>query len=78
VDKALVGKKPQTTVAATAASYGAFARHVATLQEIIAGEAGLASAVIPGRALLGASPESIPPPTLPLNGFRVRAAPASE
>jgi DNA-binding MarR family transcriptional regulator len=31
-----VGKKPQTTVTATAAGRGAFARHVATLQEIIA------------------------------------------
>ena len=36
VDKAFVGKKPQTTVTATAAGRGAFARHVATLQEIIA------------------------------------------
>src|SRR4029079_7738225 len=32
VDKALAGKKPQTTVTATAAGRGAFARHVATLQ----------------------------------------------
>lgn len=40
VDKAFVGKKPQTTVTATAAGRGAFARHVATLQEIIAGAAG--------------------------------------
>ncbi|GLR98293.1 hypothetical protein ACVIU7_002756 [Bradyrhizobium liaoningense] len=38
VDKAFVGKMPQTTVAATAAGHGAFARHVATLQEIIAGK----------------------------------------
>ncbi|WP_426426060.1 transcriptional regulator [Bradyrhizobium genosp. A] len=38
VDKAFVGKKPQTTVTATAAGRGAFARHVATLQEIIAGK----------------------------------------
>ena len=37
VDKAFVGKKPQTTVTATAVGRGAFARHVATLQEIIAG-----------------------------------------
>ena len=37
VDKAFVGKKPQTTVTATATGRGAFARHVATLQEIIAG-----------------------------------------
>src|SRR5439155_27211759 len=37
VEKAFVGKKPQTTVTATAAGRGAFARHVATLQEIIAG-----------------------------------------
>jgi len=36
VDQAFVGKKPQTTVAAT--GRGAFARHVATLQEIIAGK----------------------------------------
>ena len=32
-----MGKKPQTTVT-TAAGRGAFARHVATLQEIIAGK----------------------------------------
>ena len=38
VDKAFVGKKPQTTVTATAAGRGAFARHVASLKEII--EAG--------------------------------------
>ncbi len=38
--KAFVGKKPQTTVTATAAGRGAFARHVATLQEIIAASAG--------------------------------------
>ena len=37
VDKAFVGKKPQTTVAATASGRGAFARHVASLREIIAG-----------------------------------------
>ena len=37
VDKAFVGKKPQTTVTATASGRGAFARHVASLQEIIAG-----------------------------------------
>src|SRR5215471_5005142 len=40
VAKAFVGKKPQTTVAATAAGRGAFARHVATLQEIIAASGG--------------------------------------
>ena len=40
VDKAFVGKKPQTTVTATATGRGAFARHVATLQEIIAGKQG--------------------------------------
>ena len=40
VTKAFVGKKPQTTVTATAAGRGAFARHVATLQEIIAASAG--------------------------------------
>jgi hypothetical protein len=42
IDKAFVGKKPQTTVTATAAGRGAFARHVATLQEIIAASAGKA------------------------------------
>lgn len=36
VDKAFVGKKPQTTVTATPAGRGAFARHVAYLNEIIA------------------------------------------
>ena len=36
IDKAFVGKKPQTTVTATATGRGAFARHVASLQEIIA------------------------------------------
>src|SRR5712671_3115337 len=40
VDKAFVGKKPQTTVTTTATGRGAFARHVATLQEIIAASAG--------------------------------------
>lgn len=35
VDKAFVGKKPQTTVTATASGRGAFARHVAYLREII-------------------------------------------
>src|SRR6266550_4149422 len=40
VEKAFVGKKPQTTVTATAAGRGAFVRHVATLQEIIAASAG--------------------------------------
>ncbi len=39
VAKAFVGRKPQTTVTATAAGRGAFARHVATLQEIIAASA---------------------------------------
>jgi hypothetical protein len=39
VDKASVGKKPQTTATATAPGRGAFARHVATLQEIIAASA---------------------------------------
>jgi DNA-binding MarR family transcriptional regulator len=37
VEKAFVGKKPQTTVTASAAGRGAFTRHVAMLQEIIAG-----------------------------------------
>jgi len=36
VEKAFVGKKPRTTVTATAAGRGAFARHVAMLREIIA------------------------------------------
>jgi DNA-binding MarR family transcriptional regulator len=40
VDKAFVGKKPQTTVTATAAGRGAFARHVAYLREIIESAAG--------------------------------------
>jgi DNA-binding MarR family transcriptional regulator len=40
VDKAFVGKKPQTTVTATAGGRAAFARHVATLQEIIAASGG--------------------------------------
>src|ERR1700692_144318 len=35
VEKAFVGKKPQTTVTATAAGRGAVARHVAYLKEII-------------------------------------------
>jgi DNA-binding MarR family transcriptional regulator len=39
VDKAFVGKKPQTMVITTAAFRGAFARHVATLQGIIAASA---------------------------------------
>lgn len=40
VEKTFVGKKPQTTVTATAAGRGAFARHIATLQEIIAASGG--------------------------------------
>ena len=40
VDKAFVGKKPQTTVTATATGRAAFARHVASLQEIIAASDG--------------------------------------
>ena len=39
VEKAFVGKKPQTTVSATGAGRAAFARHVATLQQIIAASA---------------------------------------
>jgi DNA-binding MarR family transcriptional regulator len=35
VTKAFVGKKPQTTVTATPAGRGAFAKHVASLREII-------------------------------------------
>ena len=40
VEKAFVGKKPQTTVTVTPAGRAAFARHVATLQEIIAASEG--------------------------------------
>src|SRR6185503_2555499 len=40
VEKAFVGKKPQTTVIATAAGRAAFARHVATLHTIIAASEG--------------------------------------
>src|SRR3954453_23424592 len=40
VDKAFVGKKPQTTVTATAAGRGAFGRHVAYLKGIIEGSTG--------------------------------------
>jgi len=40
VEKAFVGKKPQTTVSATATGRGAFARHVATLRDIIAASGG--------------------------------------
>jgi DNA-binding MarR family transcriptional regulator len=40
VEKAFVGKKPQTTVTATGAGRVAFARHVAMLQEIIAAAGG--------------------------------------
>jgi DNA-binding MarR family transcriptional regulator len=40
VDKAFVGRRPQTKVTATPLGRGAFARHVATLQEIIAASAG--------------------------------------
>ena len=36
VEKAFVGKKPQTTGTATTTGRAAFARHVAMLQEIIA------------------------------------------
>ena len=39
IEKAFVGKRPQTTATATAMGRGAFARHVATLQEIIAASA---------------------------------------
>ena len=39
IEKAFVGKKPQSTIAATAAGRSAFARHVASLQEIIAASA---------------------------------------
>jgi DNA-binding MarR family transcriptional regulator len=40
VEKAFAGKKPQTTVTATATGRAAFARHVASLQEIIAASEG--------------------------------------
>ena len=40
IDKAFVGKKPQTTVTATVTGRGAFARHVAYLKEIIEDSAG--------------------------------------
>src|SRR5690348_13007301 len=40
VEKAFVGRKPQTTVTATATGRAAFAHHVATLQEIIAASEG--------------------------------------
>ena len=40
VEKAFVGKKPQTTITATPAGRGAFARHVAYLKEIIEAAAG--------------------------------------
>jgi DNA-binding MarR family transcriptional regulator len=40
VQKAFVGKKPQTTVSATVAGRTAFARHVAGLREIIAASGG--------------------------------------
>ncbi|MGJ5178756.1 winged helix-turn-helix domain-containing protein [Bradyrhizobium oligotrophicum] len=39
IDKAFVGKKPQTTVTLAAGGRTAFARHVASLQDIIAGAA---------------------------------------
>src|SRR5204862_2845177 len=39
VDKAFVGKKPQTTVTATATGRGALARQVATLHALIAASA---------------------------------------
>lgn len=38
VTKAFVGKKPQTTVTATSAGRGAFAKHVAALRQIIESE----------------------------------------
>src|SRR3979490_1943161 len=40
VEKAFVGKKPQPAVPAPATGRGPFPRHVATLQEIIAGAGG--------------------------------------
>jgi DNA-binding MarR family transcriptional regulator len=40
VEKAFVGKKPRTTVTATAAGRAAFARHVAALRSIIAASQG--------------------------------------
>src|SRR3954463_16671875 len=38
VTKAVAGKKPQPSVTSTPAGRGAFARHVATLREIIAAQ----------------------------------------
>jgi len=38
VTKAFVGKKPQTTITATAAGRGAFSKHVAALRQIIESE----------------------------------------
>ncbi|MBK8009179.1 MAG: transcriptional regulator [Rhizobiales bacterium] len=38
VTKTFVGKKPQTTVAATTTGRGAFGKHVASLRQIIEGE----------------------------------------
>src|SRR5271154_4852106 len=40
VEKAFVGKKPQPGVAAPAGGRGPFARHVASLQQIIAASGG--------------------------------------
>lgn len=40
VEKAFVAKRPQTTVSATSAGRSAFARHVASLREIIAASGG--------------------------------------
>ena len=49
VEKAFVGKKPQTTVTATAAGRGAFARHVATFRKSSSRWPGSPDTVIPGR-----------------------------
>ncbi len=68
VDKAFVGKKPQTTVTATATGRGAFARHVATLQEIIAASARAALADLSFR---GARTASEP-------GISIRGSPAQD
>ncbi len=40
IEKAFVAKRPQTTVSATVAGRNAFARHVASLREIIAASDG--------------------------------------
>ena len=57
VEKAFVGKKPQTTVTATAAGRGAFARHVAICRKSSQFGDGSPDTVIPGRCE-ASNPES--------------------